>query len=238
MAAGIFGDDRNGTVAHLASEEARRLAVGAAPGAAAGDLYGSEDAGKRGIEVQVHRRPILGIDRLSPFSIGYSPDICRLFAHLYRFNQLGQGLLSFSYGHEIEMLQNLLRQGGWVGTAGDEDRIHQAEADHSTFDGEDIYAEDGSIRSDFLMYVGAAIADRDLLFLRRHVARLQRSFGRDRVWLMEEKRQSNRVAFAWTGEPFPGGRIDLPAIEASIPRAAVRELRDVFATVAQAWHAR
>ena len=72
----------------------------------------------------------------------------------------------------------------------------------------------------------------------RHVARLQRSFGRDRVWLLGEKRQSNRVAFAWTGEPFPGGRIDLPAIEALIPRAAARELRDVFATVAQAWHAR
>ena len=58
---------------------------------------------------------------------------------------------------------------------GDDDRIHQGQSEHSTFDGEDIYAEDGSIRSDFLMHVGAAIADRDLLFLRRHVARLHES---------------------------------------------------------------
>lgn len=39
----------------------------------------------------------------------------------------------------------------------------------------DIYAEDGSIRSDFLALVGAAIADRDLLFLRQNVARLHES---------------------------------------------------------------
>ena len=60
---------------------------------------------------------------------------------------------------------------------GDDDRIEQQgnTLEHSTFDGEDIYAEDGSIRSDFLMHVGAAIADRDLLFLRRHVARLHES---------------------------------------------------------------
>lgn len=34
----------------------------------------------------------------------------------------------------------------------------------------DIYAEDGSVRSDFLTMVGAAIADRDLLFLRKNGA--------------------------------------------------------------------
>lgn len=39
----------------------------------------------------------------------------------------------------------------------------------------DIYAEDGSVRSDFLTMVGAAIADRDLLFLRKNVARLHES---------------------------------------------------------------
>lgn len=39
----------------------------------------------------------------------------------------------------------------------------------------DIYAEDGSVRSDFLAMVGAAIADRDLLFLRKNVARLHES---------------------------------------------------------------
>ncbi|MCB5202065.1 magnesium transporter [Neorhizobium sp. T786] len=40
---------------------------------------------------------------------------------------------------------------------------------------EDIYAEDGSVRADFLALVGAAIADRDVLYLRQHVARLHES---------------------------------------------------------------
>ena len=39
----------------------------------------------------------------------------------------------------------------------------------------DIYAEDGSVRADFLALVGAAIADRDVLYLRQHVARLHES---------------------------------------------------------------
>ena len=39
----------------------------------------------------------------------------------------------------------------------------------------DIYSDNGSIRSDFLTMVGAAIADRDLLFLRKNVARLHES---------------------------------------------------------------
>ncbi|MBW6424730.1 magnesium transporter [Rhizobium sp. XQZ8] len=39
----------------------------------------------------------------------------------------------------------------------------------------DIYSEEGSIRADFLAMVGAAIADRDTLFLRNHVARLHES---------------------------------------------------------------
>lgn len=39
----------------------------------------------------------------------------------------------------------------------------------------DIYTEDGSIRPDFLALVGAAIADRDILFLRHDVARLHES---------------------------------------------------------------
>ncbi|MET0171975.1 MAG: magnesium transporter [Agrobacterium vaccinii] len=39
----------------------------------------------------------------------------------------------------------------------------------------DIYSEDGSIRSDFLAMVGAAIGDRDVLFLRQNVARLHES---------------------------------------------------------------
>ena len=71
-----------------------------------------------------------------------------------------------------------------------------------------------------------------------HVRKLQRSFGRDHVWVLEEARQSNRVVFAWTGEPFPGGRIDLPAVLARIEPAARRELADVFTRVAQAWRTR
>ena len=40
---------------------------------------------------------------------------------------------------------------------------------------DDIYAENGSVRAEFLALVGAAIADRDILFLRQHVARLHES---------------------------------------------------------------
>src|SRR5690606_34354902 len=67
------------------------------------------------------------------------------------------------------------KRSGPMEDTGDDSRVLETEAGHSTFDGEDIYAEDGSIRSDFLMHVGAAIADGDLLFLRRHVARLHES---------------------------------------------------------------
>lgn len=55
---------------------------------------------------------------------------------------------------------------------GDDNRVSTEEAPVDT---SDIYAEDGSVRSDFLMHVGAAIADRDLLYLRQHVARLHSS---------------------------------------------------------------
>ncbi|MDQ0455955.1 magnesium transporter [Rhizobium paknamense] len=47
---------------------------------------------------------------------------------------------------------------------------HRPEEDH-----EDIYDEDGSIRGDFLALVCAAIADRDVLYLRQHVAKLHES---------------------------------------------------------------
>src|SRR5690554_6057428 len=71
---------------------------------------------------------------------------------------------------------------------------------------------------------------------RDHVRKLQRSFGRERVRVLEEARQSNRVVFAWKDDPFPDGRIELPAIVARMPPAAGRELADVFARVARAWH--
>lgn len=55
----------------------------------------------------------------------------------------------------------------------------------------DIYAEDGSVRADFLTMVGAAIADRDVLFLRQHVARLHESELGD---LLEAIQQDQRFA--------------------------------------------
>ena len=42
-------------------------------------------------------------------------------------------------------------------------------------DHDEIYGEDGSIRQDYLTAIGAAIADRDVLFLREHVVRLHES---------------------------------------------------------------
>ncbi|GEO83430.1 MULTISPECIES: magnesium transporter [Alphaproteobacteria] len=56
---------------------------------------------------------------------------------------------------------------------------------------EDVYAEDGSIRTDFRAMVGAAIADRDLLFLRQHVARLHESELGD---LIEALQPDQRIA--------------------------------------------
>jgi magnesium transporter len=56
---------------------------------------------------------------------------------------------------------------------------------------EDIYGDDGSIRLDFLAMVGAAIADRDLLFLRQHVARLHESELGD---LIEAIQPDQRIA--------------------------------------------
>ncbi|MBD9372495.1 magnesium transporter [Rhizobium sp. ARZ01] len=59
--------------------------------------------------------------------------------------------------------------------SGEDNREHAPPVEATAFEGGDIYAPDGSVRSDFLMHVGAAIADRDLLFLRRHVANLHES---------------------------------------------------------------
>jgi len=51
----------------------------------------------------------------------------------------------------------------------DRNRSNPGDADN------DIYTEDGSIRPDFLALVGAAIADRDIIFLRQNVTRLHES---------------------------------------------------------------
>lgn len=54
----------------------------------------------------------------------------------------------------------------------EEDRIA---AENLSYDGDDIYDEDGSVRTDYLMHVGAAIADNDVIWVRQHVARLHES---------------------------------------------------------------
>lgn len=65
---------------------------------------------------------------------------------------------------------------------------------------EDIYAEDGSIRQDFLALVGAAIGDRDILFLRQRVAKLHESELGD---LLESLLPDQRMALVHLlGEDF------------------------------------
>lgn len=57
----------------------------------------------------------------------------------------------------------------------------------------------------------------------RHVEWLRGSFGADRVLVVEETRQSNRVALAWVGTPAPEGA------PMSLSTAAQRELAFDFA---------
>ncbi len=57
-------------------------------------------------------------------------------------------------------------------TEHDDDRLDRPVADDGH---DDIYDEEGSVRHDFLTIVGAAIADRDVLFLRQNVATLHES---------------------------------------------------------------
>lgn len=59
----------------------------------------------------------------------------------------------------------------------------------------------------------------------RHVDRLRHSFGRRRVVVLEEARQSNRVALAWVGTPAPG---ETPM---ALSATAQRDLAAVFAGV-------
>lgn len=61
-----------------------------------------------------------------------------------------------------------------------------------------------------------------------HVERLCRAFGADRVRVIEEVRQSNRVALAWVGSRRSHG--DAMALSS----AAQRDLAGVFATVREA----
>ena len=52
------------------------------------------------------------------------------------------------------------------------DEIERAPEPEEKVEHSDIYTEDGSIRGDFLAMVGAAIADRDVIWLRRNVGNL------------------------------------------------------------------
>lgn len=70
---------------------------------------------------------------------------------------------------------------------------------------EDIYAENGSIRAEFLALVGAAIADRDILFLRARVASLHESELGD---LLESIQQEQRRALV----KLLGAEFDLTAL--------------------------
>ena len=75
-----------------------------------------------------------------------------------------------------------------MSSTGDDDRGSDEIAVHGD---SDIYAEDGSVRSDFLMHVGAAIADRDIIYLRQHVAGLHASELGD---LIEAIQPEQRIA--------------------------------------------
>lgn len=68
----------------------------------------------------------------------------------------------------------------------------------------------------------------------RHLRRLRRAFG-ERVLVLEETRQSNRVAFAWVGNPLPPGPVDVRGALAGLPPAAREQLADVFRRVATAF---
>jgi magnesium transporter len=70
---------------------------------------------------------------------------------------------------------------------------------------DDIYGEDGSVRADYLALVGAAIADRDMLFLRANVADLHESELGD---LLESMQPDQRMALV----RLLGNEFDLTAL--------------------------
>ncbi|MEM5495208.1 magnesium transporter [Hoeflea sp. AS16] len=56
-----------------------------------------------------------------------------------------------------------------------EEDITASPSSPDAVDHDEIYGDDGSIRQDYLTAIGAAIADRDVLYLREHVVRLHES---------------------------------------------------------------
>jgi spermidine synthase len=84
-----------------------------------------------------------------------------------------------------------------------------------------------SLASHGVMAVNLYCADSGL-----HLERLRRSFGQTRVLVLEEARMSNRVAFAWIGQPPEHSDAALESILAEIPKPAGDQLAPVFAGVA------
>ncbi|MHC9085327.1 spermine/spermidine synthase domain-containing protein [Luteimonas sp. RIT-PG2_3] len=71
----------------------------------------------------------------------------------------------------------------------------------------------------------------------RHIERMRRSFGKRRVLVVEEARMSNRVAFAWVGDPLPGDAFEVAAQLARVAPGARRSLAPVLEEVARALRA-
>ncbi|UVD58650.1 magnesium transporter [Rhizobium sp. Pop5] len=99
-------------------------------------------------------------------------------------------------------------------TTDGEDRIRRRPDDEEA----DIYDEDGNVRSDFLALVGAAIADRDTLFLRQNVARLHESEIGD---LLESIQPDQRLALV----RLLGDDFDMTALT-EVDEAIRREIVD------------
>ncbi len=99
-------------------------------------------------------------------------------------------------------------------TTDEEDRIRRRPDDEDA----DIYDEDGNVRSDFLALVGAAIADRDTLFLRQNVARLHESEIGD---LLESIQPDQRLALV----RLLGDDFDMTALT-EVDEAIRREIVD------------
>ncbi|MBY5318752.1 magnesium transporter [Rhizobium johnstonii] len=99
-------------------------------------------------------------------------------------------------------------------TTDGEDRIRRRPDDEEA----DIYDEDGNVRGDFLALVGAAIADRDTLFLRQNVARLHESEIGD---LLEAIQPDQRLALV----RLLGDDFDMTALT-EVDEAIRREIVD------------
>ena len=86
----------------------------------------------------------------------------------------------------------------------------------------DALAPDGA------MSVNLFSADAD-----QHLERIRTSFG-ERTVVLEETKMSNRVAFAWIGDPLPPGPVDAGAALRTLSEEARRQLGPGFARLAQA----